>query len=120
MRYEGISSLSNNFLYFFESFFDEIPLVELPVFVTEIELSQIVIEPKIKDEETQRVVEKLKDFTKRDFWIFIVTNQAGIAHGLFSEKEFFLFSDFYGVCFGDHLFFFFAGVLCWLGGAILS
>lgn len=37
-----------------------------------------------------KVIEKLKDFTKRDFWIFIVTNQAGIAHGLFSEKEFFL------------------------------
>ena len=44
------------------AFFDEIPLDELPVFGTEIELSQIVIEPKIKDEETQRVVEKLKDF----------------------------------------------------------
>ena len=44
------------------SFFDEIPKEELPVFGTEIELSQIVIEPKVTDEETQRVVEKLKDF----------------------------------------------------------
>ena len=44
------------------SFFDEIPKEELPVFGTEIELAQIVIEPKVTDEETQRVVEKLKDF----------------------------------------------------------
>ena len=38
------------------------PKEELPVFGTEIELSQIVIEPEVNDEETQRVVEKLKDF----------------------------------------------------------
>jgi peptidyl-prolyl cis-trans isomerase SurA len=44
------------------SFFDQIPKEELPVFGTEIELAQIVIEPKVTDEETQRVVEKLKDF----------------------------------------------------------
>lgn len=43
-------------------FFDGIPADELPVFSTEIELAQIVVEPKIKDEETQRVIERLKDF----------------------------------------------------------
>ena len=44
------------------AFFDQIPTDELPVFGTEIELAQIVIEPEVKEEETQRVVEKLKDF----------------------------------------------------------
>ena len=44
------------------AFFDQIPDDELPVFGTEIELAQIVIEPEVKEEETQRVIEKLKDF----------------------------------------------------------
>ena len=44
------------------NFFDAIPIDELPVFSTEIELAQIVVEPKIKDEETQRVIERLEDF----------------------------------------------------------
>lgn len=44
------------------SFFDDIPEEELPVFGTEIELAQIVIEPEITAEETQQVIEKLKDF----------------------------------------------------------
>ncbi len=35
------------------AFFDQIPADELPVFGTEIELSQIVIEPKVKEEETK-------------------------------------------------------------------
>ena len=44
------------------NFFDAISVDELPVFSTEIELAQIVVEPKIKDEETQRVIDRLKDF----------------------------------------------------------
>ena len=44
------------------NFFESIPKDELPVFGTEIELAQIVIEPKIKVEETQRVIDRLKDF----------------------------------------------------------
>jgi peptidyl-prolyl cis-trans isomerase SurA len=44
------------------SFFESIPEDELPVFGTEIELAQIVIEPEVSDEETQRVINRLKDF----------------------------------------------------------
>lgn len=44
------------------SFFESIPENELPVFGTEIELAQIVIEPAVSDEETQRVINRLKDF----------------------------------------------------------
>ncbi|MDB4674178.1 peptidylprolyl isomerase [Flavobacteriaceae bacterium] len=44
------------------SFFESIPEDELPVFGTEIELAQIVIEPAVSDEETQRVINRLKDF----------------------------------------------------------
>jgi peptidyl-prolyl cis-trans isomerase SurA len=44
------------------SFFESIPEDELPVFGTEIELAQIVIEPAVSEEETQRVINRLKDF----------------------------------------------------------
>jgi len=44
------------------SFFESIPEDELPVFGTEIELAQIVIEPAVSGEETQRVINRLKDF----------------------------------------------------------
>jgi peptidyl-prolyl cis-trans isomerase SurA len=44
------------------SFFESIPENELPVFGTEIELAQIVIEPAVSGEETQRVINRLKDF----------------------------------------------------------
>lgn len=44
------------------SFFQSIPEDELPVFGTEIELAQIVIEPAVSEEETQRVINRLKDF----------------------------------------------------------
>ncbi|MDB4609142.1 peptidylprolyl isomerase [Flavobacteriaceae bacterium] len=44
------------------SFFESIPEDELPVFGTEIELAQIVIEPEVSEEETQRVINRLKDF----------------------------------------------------------
>ncbi|MDH7444332.1 peptidylprolyl isomerase [Aquimarina sp. 2201CG14-23] len=43
-------------------FFDEIPEKERPLFGTELELAQIVIEPKIPDEEEQKVVDRLKQF----------------------------------------------------------
>jgi peptidyl-prolyl cis-trans isomerase SurA len=44
------------------SFFKQIPEEELPVFGTELEISQIVIEPKVSDEEKERIVNQLKSF----------------------------------------------------------
>ncbi len=44
------------------AFFDSIPTDELPVFGTEIEISQIVLEPEVSNDETQRIIEQLKDF----------------------------------------------------------
>ncbi|MBQ4822629.1 peptidylprolyl isomerase [Aquimarina sp. MMG016] len=43
-------------------FFDDIPEAERPLFGTELELAQIVIEPKIPEEEEQKVVDRLKQF----------------------------------------------------------
>ncbi|GAA0726995.1 peptidylprolyl isomerase [Aquimarina litoralis] len=43
-------------------FFDEIPDEERPLFGTELELAQIVIEPQIPDEEEQKVIDRLKQF----------------------------------------------------------
>ncbi|WP_366520035.1 peptidylprolyl isomerase [uncultured Aquimarina sp.] len=43
-------------------FFDEIPEDERPLFGTELELAQIVIDPKIPDEEEQKVIDRLKQF----------------------------------------------------------
>ncbi|WP_368668145.1 peptidylprolyl isomerase [Aquimarina sp. RZ0] len=43
-------------------FFDEIPEKERPLFGTEIELAQIVIEPKVPEEEEQKVIDRLKQF----------------------------------------------------------
>jgi len=43
-------------------FFDDIPEDELPLFGTEIELAQIVIEPKVPKEEEQKVIDRLKQF----------------------------------------------------------
>ena len=43
-------------------FFDEIPEEERPLFGTELELAQIVIEPKIPEEEEQKVIDRLKQF----------------------------------------------------------
>nr|WP_299606863.1 peptidylprolyl isomerase [uncultured Aquimarina sp.] len=43
-------------------FFDEIPEEERPLFGTELELAQIVIEPQIPDEEEQKVIDRLKQF----------------------------------------------------------
>ncbi|WP_370443833.1 peptidylprolyl isomerase [Aquimarina sp. AU474] len=43
-------------------FFDEIPEGDRPLFGTEVELAQIVIEPKISEEEEQKVVDRLSQF----------------------------------------------------------
>ncbi len=43
-------------------FFEEIPEKERPLFGTEVELAQIVIEPEIPDEEEQKVIDRLKQF----------------------------------------------------------
>ena len=46
------------------TFFKKIPTTELPVFGSEMEVSQIVITPKITEEEKQKVIDKLKGFKK--------------------------------------------------------
>lgn len=43
-------------------FFNKIPKEERPTFGTELKVSQIVIEPKITEEENQRVINQLKQF----------------------------------------------------------
>jgi peptidyl-prolyl cis-trans isomerase SurA len=43
------------------NFFKEIPQVDLPVFGAEMEVAQIVITPKISEEEKQRVITRLKE-----------------------------------------------------------
>ena len=44
------------------TFFKEIPKDQLPTFGVELEIAQIVIEPKASEEERQQVIEKLKGF----------------------------------------------------------
>ena len=44
------------------TFFKKIPFTELPVFGSEMEVAQIVVTPKITDEEKQKVIDKLKGF----------------------------------------------------------
>ena len=44
------------------SFFKQIPSNELPTFGTELEISQIVLEPKVSEEEKDRIVNQLKSF----------------------------------------------------------
>lgn len=46
------------------NFFKRIPANELPVFGAEMEVSQIVVEPKVSSEERQKVIDKLKEFKK--------------------------------------------------------
>lgn len=46
------------------NFFKKIPKEELPVFGDELEVAQIVVTPKISDEEKQKVIDKLKGFKK--------------------------------------------------------
>ncbi len=43
-------------------FFDDIPEEERPLFGTELELAQIVIEPEVPEEEEQKVIDKLQQF----------------------------------------------------------
>ncbi len=43
-------------------FFNNIPKDERPTFGTELKVSRIVIEPKVSDEEKQRVIDQLKQF----------------------------------------------------------
>ena len=43
-------------------FFESIPKNELPVFGTELEISQIVIEPEVSDNEKNRIINQLKVF----------------------------------------------------------
>lgn len=43
-------------------FFDDIPKEERPLFGTELELAQIVIEPEVPQEEEQKVIDRLKQF----------------------------------------------------------
>ncbi len=44
------------------TFFKSIPESELPTFGTELEISQIVIEPKVTEEEKERIINQLKSF----------------------------------------------------------
>ena len=43
-------------------FFNAIPKIDLPIFGTELEIAQIVVEPKVSDEENQRIEDQLKLF----------------------------------------------------------
>ena len=46
------------------TFFKKIPKEELPVFGAEMEVAQIMIKPKISEEEKQKTIDKLKEFKK--------------------------------------------------------
>ena len=43
-------------------FYESIPVVDLPIFGTELEISQIVIEPNVSEEEKNRVINMLNSF----------------------------------------------------------
>lgn len=44
------------------NFFKQIPENDLPTFGTELEISQIVLEPKVSEEENERIINQLKSF----------------------------------------------------------
>lgn len=46
------------------NFFKKIPVTDLPVFGVELEVAQIVVTPKVSDDEKQKVVDKLNEFKK--------------------------------------------------------
>jgi len=46
------------------TFFKKIPTAELPVFGAEMEVAQIVVNPKVSTEEKQKVIDRLKQFKK--------------------------------------------------------
>ena len=43
-------------------FFESIPEIDLPIFGTELEISQIVIEPEVSENEMERIISQLKSF----------------------------------------------------------
>ncbi len=43
-------------------FFESIPALDLPIFGTELEISQIVIEPEVSEDEQERIINQLKSF----------------------------------------------------------
>ncbi|MGB0376547.1 MAG: peptidylprolyl isomerase [Flavobacteriaceae bacterium] len=43
-------------------FFEKIPLSELPTFGTELEIAQIVVAPEVTTQETERIINRLKQF----------------------------------------------------------
>jgi Parvulin-like peptidyl-prolyl isomerase len=43
-------------------FFNDIPRIDLPIFGTELEIAQIVVEPKVSEEENERIIDQLKLF----------------------------------------------------------
>ena len=43
-------------------FYASIPKSDLPVFGTEVEIAQIVVEPQVSEEEKKRIIDKLNDF----------------------------------------------------------
>lgn len=43
-------------------FFESIPNIDLPIFGTELEISQIVIEPEVSEEEQNRIINQLRTF----------------------------------------------------------
>jgi peptidyl-prolyl cis-trans isomerase SurA len=43
-------------------FFESIPKIDLPIFGTELEISQIVIEPEVSENEMERIISQLKSF----------------------------------------------------------
>ena len=44
------------------AFFNKIPVDERPTFGTELKVAQIVAEPKVSEEETQKIIDRLKQF----------------------------------------------------------
>jgi len=46
------------------TFFKKIPITELPIFGSEMEVAQIVVMPKVAPEEKQKVIDKLKEFKR--------------------------------------------------------
>src|SRR6218665_204844 len=46
------------------NFYKKIPTADLPVFGAEMEVAQIVIQPKVSDADKQKVIDRLKDFKK--------------------------------------------------------
>lgn len=43
-------------------FFESIPKIDLPTFGTELEISQIVLEPEVRDDEKERIISQLRSF----------------------------------------------------------